>query len=176
MIVQFTSTGVSVEEEGGFHRLLDFVDSVLRGVGQVMLQNDSYTGLLFLIEICAIPCCSERLSRLEPQSAPLRQYFWASIAGWSARTRSDSQRASRHRLRRRVLCVEHGVDLRGPSLVKNKTVYLFSGIRRARTVGSARVDSSLRARHVGVPVREQTFPGASRHESFEDLREDSTER
>lgn len=51
MIVQFTSTGLSVEEEGGFHRLLGFVDSVLRGIGQVMLQNNSYTGLLFVIGI-----------------------------------------------------------------------------------------------------------------------------
>lgn len=49
MIVQFTSTGLSVEEGGWFHRLLGFFDSVLRGVGQVMLQNNSYTGLLFLL-------------------------------------------------------------------------------------------------------------------------------
>ena len=51
MIVQFTSTGVSVEEGRWFHCLLGFVDAVLRGVGQVMLQNNSYTGLLFVIGI-----------------------------------------------------------------------------------------------------------------------------
>lgn len=31
--------------------LLVFIDSVLRGIGQVMLQNNSYTGLIFLIGI-----------------------------------------------------------------------------------------------------------------------------
>ncbi|WP_374663561.1 urea transporter [Acinetobacter sp.] len=31
--------------------LLIFIDSVLRGIGQVMLQNNSYTGLIFLIGI-----------------------------------------------------------------------------------------------------------------------------
>lgn len=31
--------------------LLIFIDSVLRGIGQVMLQNNSYTGLVFLIGI-----------------------------------------------------------------------------------------------------------------------------
>lgn len=30
---------------------LVFIDSVLRGIGQVMLQNNSYTGLIFLIGI-----------------------------------------------------------------------------------------------------------------------------
>ena len=39
------------DEEGAAHRLLEFLDSVLRGIGQVMLQNNSYTGLLFVIGI-----------------------------------------------------------------------------------------------------------------------------
>lgn len=52
MAARFSSTGLVVDGNGVSHRLLTFVDSVLRGLGQVMLQNNSFTGLLFLIGIC----------------------------------------------------------------------------------------------------------------------------
>lgn len=51
MAVRFSSTGLSVDDKDLWHLLLSFLDSVLRGVGQVMLQNNSYTGLLFVIGI-----------------------------------------------------------------------------------------------------------------------------
>ncbi|MGB7188945.1 MAG: urea transporter [Acidobacteriaceae bacterium] len=51
MSVRFSSTGLVVEDEKPSTFLLSFFDSVLRGVGQVMLQNNSYTGLLFLAGI-----------------------------------------------------------------------------------------------------------------------------
>lgn len=41
-------TGNKLSKQPSF---LVFIDSVLRGVGQVMLQNNSYTGLIFLIGI-----------------------------------------------------------------------------------------------------------------------------
>jgi urea transporter len=46
-----SSTGLVIEGTSSPHLLLGFLDSVLRGIGQVMLQNNSYTGLLFLIGI-----------------------------------------------------------------------------------------------------------------------------
>ena len=49
--VRISSTGLVSEGDSGPQLLLGFVDSVLRGVGQVMLQNNSYAGLLFLIGI-----------------------------------------------------------------------------------------------------------------------------
>ncbi|MEX5215419.1 MAG: urea transporter [Nitrospiraceae bacterium] len=52
MAARFSSTGLVVEGQGVSHSLLDFLDSVLRGIGQVMLQNNSYTGLLFVIGVC----------------------------------------------------------------------------------------------------------------------------
>lgn len=51
MAIHFSSTGLVVEDENPPHILLRFLDCVLRGVGQVMLQNNSYAGLLFLIGI-----------------------------------------------------------------------------------------------------------------------------
>ncbi len=48
---QLTSTGLVIEGAALPQLLLSFPDSVLRGIGQVMLQNNSYTGLLFLIGI-----------------------------------------------------------------------------------------------------------------------------
>lgn len=46
-----SSTGLA-NESARFPQLpLVFLDSVLRGIGQVMLQNNSYTGLLFLIGV-----------------------------------------------------------------------------------------------------------------------------
>lgn len=50
--VQLSSSGLIVEGTGGGLRLLAFLDSVLRGIGQVMLQNNSYTGLLLLLGVC----------------------------------------------------------------------------------------------------------------------------
>lgn len=46
-----SSTGLSIESRSFLQHLLVFLDSVLRGIGQVMLQNNSYTGLLFLLGI-----------------------------------------------------------------------------------------------------------------------------
>ncbi len=51
MPVQFSSSGLVVEGDAPAQRLLGFADAVLRGVGQVMFQNNSYTGLLFLAGI-----------------------------------------------------------------------------------------------------------------------------
>ncbi len=45
--MRFSGTGI----EGGDDGPLSLLDSVLRGVGQVMFQNNSYSGLLFLIGI-----------------------------------------------------------------------------------------------------------------------------
>ena len=51
MAIQLSSTGLAVDGEGPFEAVVGFVDSVLRGIGQVMLQNNSYAGLLFLIGV-----------------------------------------------------------------------------------------------------------------------------
>ena len=49
--MRFAATGLEIDGIGLLHRLSGFADSVLRGVGQVMLQNNSYAGLLFIIGI-----------------------------------------------------------------------------------------------------------------------------
>ncbi len=46
-----SSTGLIVSDELATQSLSGFLDSVLRGIGQVMLQNNSYTGLIFLAGI-----------------------------------------------------------------------------------------------------------------------------
>lgn len=47
-----SSTGLVIKDQSYKQSsLLVFIDSVLRGIGQVMLQNNSYTGLLFLLGI-----------------------------------------------------------------------------------------------------------------------------
>lgn len=51
MPVQISSTGLVVGGNTPVQCLLGFLDSVLRGIGQVMLQNNSYAGLLFLTGI-----------------------------------------------------------------------------------------------------------------------------
>ena len=51
MPVQFCSTGLLIDGKAPPPFLPGFIDSVFRGVGQVMLQNNSYAGLLFLIGI-----------------------------------------------------------------------------------------------------------------------------
>lgn len=49
--MHFSSTGLKAADPRAPLSALDFADAVLRGVGQVMLQNNSYTGLLFLLGI-----------------------------------------------------------------------------------------------------------------------------
>ena len=49
--MRFSSSGLVVDGSTPAHPLPAFVDAVLRGIGQVMLQNNSYTGLLFLAGI-----------------------------------------------------------------------------------------------------------------------------
>lgn len=51
MPVQFSSDGLVVDGTAPPPFLLRYLDSVLRGVGQVMMQNNSYAGLLFLIGV-----------------------------------------------------------------------------------------------------------------------------
>lgn len=51
MAIHFSSSGLADGDGSASPALLRFLDSVLRGVGQVMLQNNSYAGLLFLIGI-----------------------------------------------------------------------------------------------------------------------------
>lgn len=51
MPIGLSSTGLVVEGGTPSQVLLEFLDTVLRGVGQVMLQNNSYAGMLFLIGI-----------------------------------------------------------------------------------------------------------------------------
>ncbi|MES2361717.1 MAG: urea transporter [Pseudomonadota bacterium] len=46
--VRFSSSGLVVDGSAPLHHLLAFADTVLRGIGQVMLQNNSYAGLIFL--------------------------------------------------------------------------------------------------------------------------------
>jgi len=48
---RFSSTGLVVEGASPTHRLLGFLDAVCRGIGQVMLQNNAYAGLLMLLGI-----------------------------------------------------------------------------------------------------------------------------
>lgn len=48
MAIRLSSDGLVVEGNSFSGKVLGFVDAVLRGVGQVMLQNNSYAGLLFL--------------------------------------------------------------------------------------------------------------------------------
>jgi urea transporter len=49
--VRFSSTGLVTDDARSALGPLPFLDAVLRGIGQVMLQNNSYAGLLFLIGI-----------------------------------------------------------------------------------------------------------------------------
>ncbi len=47
--MRFSSNGLVVDGPVPAHPVPAFVDAVLRGIGQVMLQNNSYTGVLFLL-------------------------------------------------------------------------------------------------------------------------------
>ena len=49
--VRITASGLVADGDTTLQRLLGFLDAVLRGIGQVMLQNNSYAGLLFLVGI-----------------------------------------------------------------------------------------------------------------------------
>ncbi|HET9180056.1 MAG TPA: urea transporter [Terriglobia bacterium] len=51
MAMRLSSTGLVADGNTPTESLLSFLDSVLRGVGQVMLQNNSYAGLFFLAGI-----------------------------------------------------------------------------------------------------------------------------
>lgn len=51
MPVRFSSTGLVLDGHAPMSNLLRFLDTVLRGIGQVMLQNNSYAGALFLLGI-----------------------------------------------------------------------------------------------------------------------------
>ncbi|MDE3181291.1 MAG: urea transporter [Acidobacteriota bacterium] len=48
MTMRLSSSGLEAIGSAPAEKLLGFLDSVLRGVGQVMLQNNSYAGLFFL--------------------------------------------------------------------------------------------------------------------------------
>lgn len=48
---KMSSTGLVVSDELASQSLPGFLDAVFRGIGQVMLQNNSYTGLIFLAGI-----------------------------------------------------------------------------------------------------------------------------
>ena len=48
MKIAFASNGLKIEGKSFFTQILTFIDSILRGMGQVMFQNNSYTGFLFL--------------------------------------------------------------------------------------------------------------------------------
>lgn len=48
---RLSSTGLVIESGQAPQSFLSFIDSVLRGIGQVMLQNNSFTGLIFLAGI-----------------------------------------------------------------------------------------------------------------------------
>jgi urea transporter len=49
--MKLTASGLAVDGDGPTQQLVRFIDTVLRGLGQVMLQDNSYAGLLFLIGI-----------------------------------------------------------------------------------------------------------------------------
>lgn len=51
LLSKMTATGLDSSDELATPSGLSFVDSVLRGIGQVMLQNNSYTGLFFLLGV-----------------------------------------------------------------------------------------------------------------------------
>lgn len=51
MAIRFSSTGLVVGDTAAAYSLPAFADAVLRGVGQVMLMNNAWTGLLFLTGI-----------------------------------------------------------------------------------------------------------------------------
>lgn len=51
MALKLTASGLAADDAASSAALPIFLDSVLRGIGQVLLQNNSYAGLLFLLGI-----------------------------------------------------------------------------------------------------------------------------
>lgn len=51
MAITLTASGINAEGKNAIERLLLLIDSLLRGIGQVMFQNNSYTGIIFLCGI-----------------------------------------------------------------------------------------------------------------------------
>ena len=49
--LRWTRTGLEITQGTGPALLLGLLDNVLRGIGQVMFQNNSYSGLLFLLAV-----------------------------------------------------------------------------------------------------------------------------
>jgi len=49
--VRWSSSGLVVDGSTPWCHVLAFADTVLRGIGQVMLQNNSYAGLIFLLGV-----------------------------------------------------------------------------------------------------------------------------
>lgn len=49
--MRFSSAGLVIDDAEPPHPIAAFIDAVLRGIGQVMLQNNSYTGVLFVLGI-----------------------------------------------------------------------------------------------------------------------------
>lgn len=53
MSLRLSGSGLEGESTSPLHRVAVMADTILRGLGQVMLQNNSYAGLLFLAGIAA---------------------------------------------------------------------------------------------------------------------------
>lgn len=53
MILRLSRAGLRIRGRGAAAEALRFADAVLRGFGQVMLQGNAWTGLLFLLGIAA---------------------------------------------------------------------------------------------------------------------------
>jgi urea transporter len=51
IFTRMSANGLVIEDTKSLLHPLNFIDIILRGIGQVMLQNNSYTGLFFLIGI-----------------------------------------------------------------------------------------------------------------------------
>lgn len=49
--IRLSAAGLEIQGDTPLARLTTFLDTLARGVGQVMFQNNSYTGLLFLVGI-----------------------------------------------------------------------------------------------------------------------------
>ena len=51
MAINLTASGIKADGKNALERLLLLIDSLLRGIGQVMFQGNSYTGIIFLCGI-----------------------------------------------------------------------------------------------------------------------------
>src|SRR5690554_1373868 len=71
LLAKMTATGLDSSDELATPSWLSFVDSVLRGIGQVMLQNNSYTGLLFLLGVFYSSTLSGWPFRMSPSAVLL---------------------------------------------------------------------------------------------------------